>query len=162
MASIQQSGRGFRAVIRKVDHYTTRSFRTREEAETWAAQEEDAYYRRKNGDVNPVGYAQAIKQLPGLPTREDILAGAGDFCRSGVYFLLLGNEVVYVGQSSNLISRLAEHVVSADWGRPFDRYAILPCSEGLRMPLERHYIAELQPRYNVNGFGRGNRPDLQS
>lgn len=64
----------------------------------------------------------------------------------GVYFLVLGAEVVYVGQSTNVHSRLAQHVASARI--PFDRYHMLPCAPSELEWIEASHIAALRPRFN--------------
>lgn len=64
---------------------------------------------------------------------------------SGVYFLLDGDEVVYVGQAVNVYSRIGQHT-----DKRFDRYAFVPCAaEGLDR-LESLYIHCLRPRLNGN------------
>lgn len=62
---------------------------------------------------------------------------------SGVYFLLDGNDVVYVGQSKNVYTRISEH---AD--KQFDRYAFVPCPVESLDVLESLYIHCLRPRLN--------------
>jgi hypothetical protein len=65
---------------------------------------------------------------------------------SGVYFLLQGNHVVYVGQAKNVKKRLAMH--KADPDRVFDSYAFLPCDEKDLDTLEALYIMHLRPKQN--------------
>lgn len=62
---------------------------------------------------------------------------------SGVYFLLDGDEVVYVGQSVNVYSRIGQHT-----GKRFDRYAFVPCPIDALDRLESLYIHCLRPRLN--------------
>jgi hypothetical protein len=62
---------------------------------------------------------------------------------SGVYFLLDGDEVVYVGQAVNVYARIGQHV-----GKRFDRYAFVPCSVDALDRLESLYIHCLRPRLN--------------
>lgn len=152
MAHISQLSKSYRAVVRHKDYYVSRTFRTQEEAEAWAAAEEDAYYLRKNADV-----AQSVKlhTLPAagqLPSLSEIRKAAAASPQGGVYFLLNGDEVVFVGESDKLLQRLADHLVSRQFGHLFDRYVVLPCSDGLRRPIEREYITLLKPRYNITGF----------
>jgi hypothetical protein len=69
---------------------------------------------------------------------------------SGVYFLLDGDEVVYVGQAVNVYSRICQHA-----GKKFDRYAYVPCPVEILDRLESLYIHCLRPRLNGdlnNGF----------
>lgn len=62
---------------------------------------------------------------------------------SGVYFLLDGDEVVYVGQSVNVYSRIGQHT-----DKRFDRYAFVPCPVDALNKLESLYIHCLRPRLN--------------
>lgn len=64
---------------------------------------------------------------------------------SGVYFLLDGNEVVYVGQSVNVYSRISQHK-----DKLFDRYAYVPCRVESLDALESLYIHFLRPRLNYS------------
>lgn len=64
---------------------------------------------------------------------------------SGVYFLLDGDEVVYVGQAVHVFSRIAQHT-----DKRFDRYAFVPCEVVLLDRLESLYIHCLRPRLNGN------------
>lgn len=69
---------------------------------------------------------------------------------SGVYFLLDGDEVVYVGQAVNVYSRIAQHT-----NKQFDRYAFVPCAVEMLDKLESLYIHWLRPKLNgslSNGF----------
>lgn len=62
---------------------------------------------------------------------------------TGVYFLLIGDEVVYVGQSVNIYARLSSHHI-----RNFDRFAFVLCSVEMLDRLESLYIHCLRPRLN--------------
>ena len=64
---------------------------------------------------------------------------------SGVYFLLDGDEVVYVGQAVNVYSRIGQHT-----DKRFDRYAFVPCAVEVLDRLESLYIHCLRPRLNGN------------
>ena len=64
---------------------------------------------------------------------------------SGVYFLLDGDEVVYVGQAVNVYSRIGQHT-----DKRFDRYAFVPCAVDALDRLESLYIHCLRPRLNGN------------
>jgi len=64
---------------------------------------------------------------------------------SGVYFLLDGDEVVYVGQAVNVYSRISQHT-----NKRFDRYAFVPCAVDALDRLESLYIHCLRPRLNGN------------
>ncbi len=80
---------------------------------------------------------------------EEISFGASDWGTTcGVYFLLQDSEVVYVGQSVNIYSRIASHT-----DKQFNRFAYVLCRKEHLDRLESLYIHCLQPK--LNG-GRGN------
>jgi hypothetical protein len=77
--------------------------------------------------------------------------GARHFKRtSGVYFLFLGIELVYVGQSWHVPARLADHLpgVNGDELKTWDAYAVQEHEPELLIELERQFIAAFSPRYN--------------
>lgn len=66
--------------------------------------------------------------------------------RSGIYFLIRGRSVVYVGQSGRARARVLEH--AREGIIDFDRYVILPCRNEDLLSLERRYIESLRPKCN--------------
>jgi len=66
------------------------------------------------------------------------------FC--GVYFLVCGSEVVYVGQSVNVHQRIYQHH-NAELIL-FDSFAYQPCSQESLNTLESLYIHYLRPMRN--------------
>jgi predicted GIY-YIG superfamily endonuclease len=79
-----------------------------------------------------------------LLSAKEIAAGSLPWNRAcGVYFLLDGDEVVYVGQAVNVYSRIDHHR-----GKKFDRYAFVPCQPSMLDRLESLYIHFLKPRLN--------------
>ena len=68
---------------------------------------------------------------------------------SGVYFLIDGDRVVYVGQSVNIYSRIPQH-----YNKKFDKYAYVPCTIQQLNVLESLYIHLLQPKFNYDENGR--------
>lgn len=64
--------------------------------------------------------------------------------RAGVYLLLKGDQVVYVGSSTNVVQRLAQHD-----DKEFDSVALVECSEGDRLAVERAYIRANKPPLNT-------------
>lgn len=67
---------------------------------------------------------------------------------TGVYFLLDGDDVVYVGQSQNVYSRISSHPA-----KNFNRYAFVACAVEALDKLESLYIHLLRPKLN------GRKPD---
>ena len=62
----------------------------------------------------------------------EILANSVELKRDGtrgIYFLIKGRNVVYVGQSENCEHRINSHANDKD----FDRYFIFPVGNGVRL-----------------------------
>lgn len=71
----------------------------------------------------------------------------GDAC--GVYFLVKGNEIVYIGQSINIASRITQHR-----DKDFDSVSYVACHKDELDILESLYILAYQPALNgSNGNG---------
>jgi hypothetical protein len=66
--------------------------------------------------------------------------------RCGVYFLLVGGRVMYVGQSRHMIRRIAMHAAA----RRFDAWHCVPCSRRRLDALERVYINAFLPPWNAD------------
>ena len=60
---------------------------------------------------------------------------------SGVYFLIKGSKVIYVGQSVNVFARISSHAQYKD----FDSYAYVSCAKDRLDILESLYIHTLNP-----------------
>ena len=93
------------------------------------------------------------KELGEFPDEIEIAAKKVDIGedRTGVYFLLRENRVVYVGQTRNVLSRLASHK-DKNW----DGLFFLPAPLLYLTLIEAYYIHLLDPEYNelANGDGR--------
>jgi hypothetical protein len=89
-----------------------------------------------------------------LIKREDIVKASISWQQLiGVYFLIDKDEVVYVGQSVNIYSRIGQHSY-----KKFDRYAFIPCEASSLNTLESLYIHFLQPKLNANIHGQMHAP----
>jgi hypothetical protein len=94
------------------------------------------------------------KQMTGktLHTEAEIVAVSEPYKRlCGVYFLVAGDRVVYVGQSVNIPGRIGTHGVN----KKFDRVAFVPCEEQHLNILESLYIHILRPSLNGNSNSQG-------
>ena len=79
---------------------------------------------------------------------------------SGIYFLIKNNKIIYVGQTSHFISRLAEHISSK---KKFNSYSFIPVKNNQeRLKLEVKYIKKLNPRENVQSKGNNNKRNIPS
>ena len=65
---------------------------------------------------------------------------------SGVYYLIDNNEIVYIGQSTNVAARITTHVQNGTMA--FDRYYVCPVAPGKLRECESIAIKELEPKYN--------------
>lgn len=65
----------------------------------------------------------------------------------GVYFLIDGHEITYVGISSNVGGRLREH--QRDKEKRFTKFSFMPCSMEEAVELEVFYIQKFRPIHNV-------------
>lgn len=72
---------------------------------------------------------------------------------SGVYFLIADDEIVYVGESENIIVRISQHIQS-DKGKIFDRWCWLQVPAEERRKVERAYITRFNPRLNRAGVAK--------
>lgn len=80
-----------------------------------------------------------------LLTEEEIVANSAIYDQPcGIYFLISGQSVVYVGQSRTVMSRLASHFARIR----FSRFAFLPVEERYLDIVESIYIHLLRPKFN--------------
>ena len=87
-------------------------------------------------------------KFPELPTWNKLKL-SDDLCRvlRGIYFLLLSNEIVYIGMSTHVIYRVAQH--AGNHPSSFDTVFYLPVDgEGIK-ELESRMIEKYQPKYNI-------------
>lgn len=108
----------------------------------------DAYAserRRRLELERELSRANRPRSAPGLLDAETIVSISRVFeMPCGVYFLIEGDEIVYVGQSVNINQRLLGHFPNKE----FSRVAILPVPPDRLEDVEREYINHLAPRYN--------------
>lgn len=96
-----------------------------------------------------VNFGEAIKKLTsGVLLREhEIVEHAVPATTAvGVYFLIQDKRIVYVGQSTNVFSRIFTHIGS----KKFDSYVYIPCEKEKLDKLESLYIHFLSPPLNGN------------
>jgi hypothetical protein len=65
----------------------------------------------------------------------------------GIYFLLDCEEIVYVGKSVDVKSRLKQH--SNNLNKVWNRYFFIKCDRQEIDRLEAYYILRFRPKYNV-------------
>lgn len=175
MAAIRRYGKGtrWRAEVYRQGHRRSATFDTEAEARQWADQVEnlidgallgpDAAFQkieeaaRTKQSYRPVFLTPKTLDEMGLPDKAEIIAAASPVPKtlSGVYFLIEDDEIVYVGQSGNVIARLQTHLLT----KKFNKIAILPCEEKERATIEAKYIHLFQPKLNDFVLGRDIKPD---
>lgn len=111
----------------------------------------------ENPEVVGLLYGEAKTDAPpqiigGVTLEEirDAAVPAGTAC--GIYFLLLDGEIVYVGQSLNIHSRMGNHLSTTNF-KPFDSAAWIPVDPAELKWVEAFYIAKFRPLYNFNPGG---------
>lgn len=65
----------------------------------------------------------------------------------GVYFLIGSQKILYIGQSANIPSRIAQH--RANRRIPFDAYSQILCAPDMLDVLERALIYRFKPQFNL-------------
>lgn len=70
--------------------------------------------------------------------------------KCGVYFLLKGDQIVYVGQSININERIRTHEKIKD----FDKFTYVGCEKENLNEIEAKYILKFKPIYNYDSLGR--------
>lgn len=95
----------------------------------------------------------------GLMTRDEIrsLPTEDPPAACGLYFLLKGDEIVYIGMSRDICRRIYSHERSrANYLIAWDSCRCVRLPESEIEALEARYIQALQPLYNIIG-ARGER-----
>jgi len=64
---------------------------------------------------------------------------------TGIYFLICEGDIVYVGQSKDVLARLGQHATA---GVRFDDYRFIECDPIALDALEFHYIKRFAPKFN--------------
>lgn len=64
--------------------------------------------------------------------------------RTGIYFLIHDNAIVYVGQSTDVTARVIQHARE----KMFDRWYWLPCESNRLNATERAYVRAFKPSLN--------------
>lgn len=108
----------------------------------------NALRNKANAVSDLIALERVAAQVTGktLLREDEIVAAAKRHERSicGVYFLVKGDRVVYVGQSTNLSMRIASHATTKD----FDSVAYVPCLREDLDLVESLYIHVLRPCEN--------------
>jgi hypothetical protein len=112
-----------------------------------------------NGKGMPAAYAgpdrkpvlqEYAKRAPGLLSGKTIVGRATPIRKvCGIYFLVAGSRVIYVGQSRHIFERVAGHIRKNDIA--FEAFYYIQCPAAKLLELEMAYIKSLKPARNVVG-----------
>lgn len=87
-----------------------------------------------------------MKQVIGIKSFLEIASKYNQYSGYFIYFLLQDNQVVYIGKSTSLASRIIQHVNSNT--KTFDDVSVIECQQNEMDALEVKYINEYRPKYN--------------
>ena len=82
------------------------------------------------------------------PSLDEILNVAVRAPKSGCYFLIDKNEIVYIGKSRNVFARIGRHMQEGT--KKFTKYAIIDTPETDTKNFESNLIARFRPKYNIS------------
>lgn len=154
MSNIEERQGRFRAQVYRRGMRASKTFGSMEQAAAWVSEQKRLIAAtgrldlpesgRRKVDYLAVTFSPA--RASGLLSAQDILAAATPRQKvCGIYFLIAGGKVMYVGQSTDAHYRIGHH---ATLGRIFDAVHIIPCAEREACLLESRYILALQPPWN--------------
>lgn len=86
-----------------------------------------------------------------VPLEGDIIKSSKpiqDAITSGIYYLISGNDIVYVGKSVNLLARIADHIRGNE--KDFDGYFLYQCHISTANMIEPYEIMHYLPKYNTS------------
>jgi hypothetical protein len=157
MASFQQTPQGaWRVQIDCRGQRRSKTLSTRSAAEKWAETIEGRLRAKHEHELAaahtmlatlvPKRMLAAMAAIPHTQ-REILEAAVPARSLSGVYFLIHKDEVVYVGQSVDVLSRISRHRRE---GREFDSYSYMVCEPERMNELEALYITALMPWLNLS------------
>ncbi|WP_321905206.1 GIY-YIG nuclease family protein [Paraburkholderia tropica] len=153
MAAIQKRKNSWRAQVERMGIRKSMSFPTKAEALRWATCIEAELLAGPPAPIKraPVKRASRPKFYPtptvdNLLSIEEIVAASSPYCAVvGVYFLIQDNELIYIGQSTDVHGRISQHRKD---GKPFDRFYIIECPVEMLSLTESKYILMFQPPLN--------------
>lgn len=114
------------------------------------AREHNQHVKHVRGSERQVrqGTVHGVRDRRGLLEPEHVAANAMLYdCVCGIYFLLLNDEVVYVGQSTDVLRRFSQH--RQEGTKEFNRVYIVQCQPVELERLEAMYIDKYRPKHNA-------------
>lgn len=149
MASILQIGNQWRAQVRRFNVNTTRTFAEKTAAYEWAERTEGEAKRAYDAARSMIDPGGTWKRVDVEKLRRYPLGQL-----TGIYFLFLRNEIVYIGQSYNIAQRIEQHCPHM----LFDEWSWVQVPRAELNEAERTLIKRHKPIYNYTH----NRPERGS
>ena len=139
MASILLYKDKWRVEIKKKNFYRCRRFKARAEGEQWGAKIE-AEYKLLSAQIKSGLAAGPTARLKNITEILDIAQPVAKMC--GIYFLIRDDQVIYIGKSNDVYSRVSEHRAR---GREFTKFSVVPCDPAHLSDIEAAYIKLFKP-----------------
>lgn len=166
MAYIRKHKNGWQVQVALLGIRSSKKFDSEADAKQWAAKAEATIRQRRRArdlcwsgaPVEPKLIsaipARVITALSAIPFSSEVIIDAATPCSSlsGIYFLIAGGEVRYVGQSRDVLKRISRHMHD---GRAFDAYTFISCPVADLDRMEMMYITALLPEWNISLRGQG-------
>lgn len=162
MSNIRQRGKTWTASIYRRGIRQCKTFPTYDLAKDWADSVEERIIREHSA-AQIEAYRNEHDFVPPIDTKTsldfDAIYASAQRVRqiTGIYFLFADNELVYVGQSMDVLGRISQH----HGCKPFDRLAIIECHRSELDRIESHYINKFRPRMNIRGINQEDRKRLE-
>lgn len=95
---------------------------------------------------------RSVEDFHGLPIEIKTIEGICEYkfeatC-SGVYFLCNGPEIIYIGQSISISSRIQYHLDNAEFRDEIENAYYFPLNSTQLLEMERNLINKIRPKYN--------------
>lgn len=99
--------------------------------------------RLTTGDFSDYGIVTKQPQFALLSKETLVQQAKSNLAVCGIYFLIKGDEIVYIGQSVNIFARMNGHA-----NKDYDAITFVPCDKSELDILESLYILAYQPKLN--------------
>lgn len=107
------------------------------------------------GDFSDYGIVTKQPKFALLSQETLIQQAKSNLSICGIYFLIKDNEIVYIGQSTNIFARLSGH-----GNKDFDSVTFVPCEKSELNIMESLYILAYRPK--LNGMAGRNQDRISS
>ena len=87
---------------------------------------------------------EILREIKRLDTDEVVRNSTPIPPKCGIYFLLKAGRIIYIGKSTNVLSRLGQHANSVD----FDTFTVAECDIEVLDFVENVMIAKFKPELN--------------